>query len=194
MRWGESKVPRLEQRAIFGSGCHESWKLEGDRSVTPVAAVSQVLPSTHAPYRQVIKGTVAYLLGPAKSQFKKRERDQKGWITFVECLPAPSGWYSRFGAVAPVEAVEAEGPTLQGAMAAETEVEPAPVRPDFSIMIAVMNSMRYPSSAAFPGKNSIIIYINIKKGLIVFANQVTQYALSFKSKMISSLLINLFRR
>lgn len=125
--------------------------------MTPAAAVRQVLPSTHVPNCEAIVGIVDYFLllllgSSSSSEFVKRGREQKGWITCVECLPAPSGWYSRFGAVAPVEVAEAEGPTLQGAMAAETEVEPAPVRPDFSIMIAVMNSMRYPSSAAFQGE------------------------------------------
>lgn len=81
--------------------------------------------------------------------------EPEGWITSVECLRAPSGWCSRFGAAAVAGGAAAAGGGRAGAgrEAGAAEVVQAQARPDCATTTAVTSSTRsrwlaLPSGAA----------------------------------------------
>ena len=80
-------------------------------------------------------------MGSARTAGRK---EPEGWITFVECLQAPSGWCSRFGAAAGVAEAAAEAAAMLagGTAAAAVAAERAPARPDCAITTAVTSSTR----------------------------------------------------
>lgn len=71
--------------------------------------------------------------------------EPEGWITSVECLRAPSGWCSRFGAAAVAGGAEAAaggGRAGAGREAGAAEVARAQARPDCATTTAVTSSTR----------------------------------------------------